>query len=76
LGEEGEKMADQIVKDPSGKEMGKIRESGFGKFKAYDRLETELGTYDPGTNKTYDRLGLEIGNGNQLVLLIFQAPQI
>ena len=71
-------MADQIVKDPSGKELGRIREVGVGKltaYKAYNRLETELGTYDPSTDKTYDRLGLEIGNGNQLHWLIEQAWQ-
>lgn len=69
-------MADQIVKDPSGKELGTIREMEFGKLKAYDSLQTELGTYDPASDKTYDRLGLEVGTGNQLHLLIMQSPQI
>jgi len=71
-------MVDQIVKDRSGKELGRIREIGLGKltaYKAYNRLETELGTYDPSTDKTYDRLGLEVGNGNQLRWLIEQAWQ-
>ena len=71
-------MADQIVKDPSGKELGWIREIGVGKlkaYKAYNRLETELGTYDPSTDKTYDRMGIEIGDGNQLHWLIEQAWQ-
>jgi hypothetical protein len=75
MGEEGKKMADQIVKDKSGREMGRIRELEFGILKAYDRSETELGRYDPETDKTYDRLGLEIGTGNQLALLVLQAPQ-
>ena len=69
-------MAELIVKDPAGRELGMIREMEFGKLKAYDRLGTELGTYDPGKDKTYDRLGLEIGSGNQLALLISQSPQI
>jgi hypothetical protein len=69
-------MADQIVKDPSGQELGKIREMEFGKLKAYDRLDAELGTYDPVTDKTYDRMGLEVGTGNQLRLLITQSPQL
>ena len=71
-------MVDQIIKDRSGKELGRIREIGFGKltaYKAYNSLETELGTYDPSKDKTYDRLGLEIGNGNQLRWLIEQAWQ-
>lgn len=65
----------QIFKDPTGKQLGYIEEFGFDKFKAYDLLETELGTYDPATDKTYDRLGLEIGNGNLLHVLIAQAWQ-
>jgi len=69
-------MPELIVKDPAGRELGKIREMEFGKLKAYDRLDAELGTYDPRTDKTYDRLGLEIGTGNQLALLIAQSPQI
>lgn len=69
-------MADQLVKDKSGQEMGSIRELEFGILKAYDRLGTELGRYDPSTDKTYDRLGLEIGNGNQLAWIITQSPQI
>jgi len=69
-------MADQTVKDKSGRELGKIRELEFGILKAYDRLGTELGSYNPGTDKTYDRLGLEVGNGNQLAWLITQSPQI
>lgn len=69
-------MADQIVRDPSGQELGRIRLMEFGKLKAYDRQETELGTYDPETDKTYDRMGLAVGNGNQLRFLISQAPQL
>jgi hypothetical protein len=66
---------DQIVKDSSGRELGTIHKLAFGRFRAYDRLGTELGTYDPSTDKTYDRLGLEIGSGNQLHWLISQAWQ-
>jgi hypothetical protein len=69
-------MADQIVKDHTGQELGTIRELEFGKLEAFDRLGTALGTYNPKTDKTYDRLGLEIGNGNQLAWLISQSPQI
>jgi hypothetical protein len=69
-------MADQTVKDKSGMELGIIRELEFGILKAYDSLGTELGRYDPASDKTYDRLGLEIGNGNQLHWLIAQSPQI
>lgn len=76
MGDEETNMGDRIVRDPSGLELGRIREMEFGKLKAYDRLETELGTYDPVTDKTYDRMGLAVGNGNQLVFLISQSPQL
>ncbi len=69
-------MADQIVKDKTGQELGRIRELEFGKLEAYDRLGTALATYDPAKDKTYDRLGLEIGVGNQLTWVISQSPQI
>jgi hypothetical protein len=69
-------MPDRIVKDKTGQELGRIRELEFGKLEAYDRLGTALGNYDPRTDKTYDRLGLEIGDGNQLTWVISQSPQI
>ena len=69
-------MTDRIVKDKAGQELGRIRELEFGKLEAYDRLGTALATYDPRTDKTYDRLGLEIGDGDQLNWVISQAPQI
>jgi hypothetical protein len=69
-------MPDRIVKDKAGQELGRIRELEFGKLEAYDSLGTALATYDPRTDKTYDRLGLEIGDGDQLHWVISQAPQI
>jgi hypothetical protein len=68
-------MTEQVVRDRSGKELGKIRQLLSGKFAAYDRHERELGTYDPRTDKTYDRLGVDIGRGNQLHWLLTQAWQ-
>jgi hypothetical protein len=66
-------MADQVIKDRVGRELGRIKESGSGKLKAYDRVGRELGSYDPGRDRTYDRVGREIGGGNQLSALIVQA---
>jgi hypothetical protein len=76
FGGEKKTMADQIVRDKTGQELGTIRELEFGKLEAYDRLGTALGIYNPATDKTYDRLGLEIGSGNQLAWIISQSPQI
>lgn len=69
-------MPDLIIKDKTGQELGRIRELEFGKLEAYDSLGTALATYNPRTDKTYDRLGLEIGDGNRLAWVISQAPQI
>ena len=65
-------MADQILKDRTGREIGRIKNGGII-LKAYDRTGRELGSYDPKRDKTYDRIGREIGSGNQLAAFILQA---
>jgi TolB-like protein len=71
----GDGMAEQVITDSSGKELGRIRELASGRLVAHNTHGTQLGTYDPHADKTYDRLGLEIGSGNQLRWLISQAWQ-
>jgi hypothetical protein len=68
----GKRMADQILKDRTGREIGRIKNIGV-LLKAYDRTGRELGSYDPKRDTTYDRSGREICSGNQLVTLINQA---
>ena len=65
-------MADQILKDRTDREIGRIKNVGVI-LKAYDRTGRELGSYDPKRDKTYDRIGREIGGGNQLAALIVQS---
>jgi hypothetical protein len=65
-------MADQIIKDRLGRELGRIKERN-GELIAYDRLGRELGKYKPKINKTYDRLGRELTTGNTLASLITSA---
>jgi hypothetical protein len=65
-------MAEQIVKDETGREIGRIKDVGVI-LKAYDRTGRELGSYDPKRDKTYDRTGRAISSGNQLAALIVQA---
>ena len=67
-------MADQILKDRTDREIGRIKNVGV-LLKAYDRTGRELGSYDQKRDKTYDRLGREIGGGNQLAALIVQSSQ-
>jgi hypothetical protein len=65
-------MADQILKDRTDREIGRIKNVGV-LLKAYDRTGWELGSYDPKRDKTYDRTGRAIGSGNQLAALIVQS---
>jgi hypothetical protein len=65
-------MADQILKDRTDREIGRIKNIGV-LLKAYDRTGRELGSYDPKRDTTYDRTGREIGSGNQLATLIIHG---
>jgi hypothetical protein len=65
-------MADQILKDRTDREIGRINNIGV-LLKAYDRTGRELGSYDPKRDTTYDRIGRKIGRGNQLAKLIIQG---
>lgn len=65
-------MADQIIKDRLGRELGRIKDRG-SELIAVDRLGRELGKYKNSTNRTYDRLGREITTGNTLAALIMNA---
>ena len=69
---EGERMADQILKDRTDREIGRIKNIVV-LLKPYDRTGRELGSYDPKRDTTYDRTGRKIGSGNQLAALILQA---
>lgn len=66
-------MASQILKDKSGRVIGRIDEEG-GKYVLKDRSGKRLGYYNPKTDKTFDKSGKSVGKGNLLdALLVNQA---
>lgn len=62
-------MADQELRDRSGRLLGKIRPSG-SKFEIRDASGMIRGTYDPNRDETRDSSGRLVGKGNLLATLI------
>ena len=62
-------MADQELRDKSGKLLGKIKEVG-GKLEIRDSTGRLKGKYDPKTNETRDDAGRLVGKGNLLAALL------
>lgn len=62
-------MSDTILRDDSGKELGRIMRSG-GQFILRDKTGAELGRFDPVTQITKDKNGKIVGRGNLLSFLI------
>jgi hypothetical protein len=66
-------MDRQILRDKNGNRIGEIETDGYGVQIARDVNNNRVGTYDPRFNKTYDRNGRCIGEGNLLASLL--VPQ-
>jgi hypothetical protein len=64
---------DEVLRDWMGRELGRIRTDSSGKLEAFDRMGRRLGSYDPRSNRTYDQMGREVGQGNLLAALIWRA---
>jgi hypothetical protein len=62
-------MADQELRDKSGKLLGKIKDVG-GKLEIRDSTGRLKGKYDPKTNETRDDAGRLVGKGNLLAALL------
>lgn len=62
------------VKNKFGSSLGKIIEDGK-KFKAVDRLGRTVGYFDPRTDKTTDRLGRALANGDILSSLTMDSAK-
>ncbi|MBM3902275.1 MAG: hypothetical protein FJ379_09320 [Verrucomicrobia bacterium] len=62
-------MADQELRDRSGKLLGKIRPSG-SKLEIRNASGMIRGTYDPMRDETRDSSGRLIGRGNLLATLL------
>jgi len=64
-------MADQELRDRSGRLIGRIKQSG-GKYEGRDASGRLKGTYNPSNNETRDSSGRLVGHGNLLATLITQ----
>ncbi|MCL2462289.1 MAG: hypothetical protein FWF44_06445 [Defluviitaleaceae bacterium] len=62
-------MANQVLKDKTGRKIGEISEFG-GKFIIKDATGRKKGEYDPKTNTTKDSTGRKVGTGNMLTTLL------
>ena len=63
-------MADQQVKDKSGKVLGVIRETSSGSELRNVNTNALVGTYDKRTNETRSISGRIVGKGNLLASLM------
>jgi len=63
-------MADQELRDKSGKLIGKIKTQTTGKLEVRDVAGRLKGTYDPKADQTRDPIGRLVGKGNMLASLI------
>lgn len=65
-------MADEIIKDASGRTLGFIRTTPAGRQEAYDVDRRYSGYYDAEHKLTKDQGGALIAKGNALAALIFR----
>ena len=62
-------MADQILRNASGKQIGRITQAGR-KLILRDPSGKRKGSFDPVTNETRDTSGRLVGKGNLLSMLL------
>lgn len=63
-------MSERILKNKLGNKIASIKTHPDGKQELKGKLGNKLGTFDPKTNKTYNKLGNTIGSGNLLTTLL------
>ncbi len=63
-------MADQELRDRSGKLLGKIKELSNDKLEIRNASGSLKGTYDPKSNETRNASGSLVGKGNMLSSLL------
>lgn len=63
-------MADQELRDRSGRLLGRIKTLSSGKLEIRDASGRLKGTYDPSNNETRDSSGRLFGKGNFLSNLL------
>lgn len=63
-------MANQELRDRTGKLLGTIKELSSGKYEIRNASGTLKGTYDPKSNETRNASGSLVGKGNMLSSLL------
>jgi len=63
-------VSERILKNKLGNKIASIKTHPDGKQELKGKLGNKLGTFDPKTNKTYNKLGNTIGSGNLLTTLL------
>lgn len=63
-------MNTQVLRDRNGFRIGEIEETSGGKLILRDKNRFRKGEYDPRSNKTYDKNGHMVGEGNLLTMLL------
>ncbi|MFL9914007.1 hypothetical protein PQR75_01085 [Paraburkholderia fungorum] len=66
-------MSKQYIRDNNFRVIGSIDTFPDGKQCAYDAKFRNVGTYDSRADRTHDASFRSVGNGNQLVGLIWEA---
>jgi hypothetical protein len=62
-------MANQVLKDATGRKIGEIRTSGRNQT-IHDATGRKKGEFRPSSNSTHDSTGRKIGTGNLLTSLL------
>lgn len=68
-------MADTYIRDRQGTTLGRLTTERSGRIVASDRNGRMLGYYDPKADRTYERLGRFLAQGNICAALIVENSQ-
>jgi hypothetical protein len=63
-------MGNQILRDSTGRTLGKITQANDGRLTLTDSTGRILGYYDPRANRTTKSDGSSVGSGNLLTTLL------
>ena len=63
-------MADQELRDKTGRLLGKIKTLSDGKLEIRDKTGSLKGSYNPKNNETRDKTSRLVGKGNLLATLL------
>ena len=63
-------MTDQVLRDKMNRKLGVIRTDARDVQTLYDARNRKMGTFDPRTNTTKDRMNRVVGKGNLLTTLL------